>query len=811
MRTFAFPETRARYFRLELEAPQRGHADQWLGFPKAANHTLAEFALAGGAHVHRFEDKAGFALVPDYDSLATPPVAADLAVAGDSVVDLSGRLRADGSLDWQVPAGRWAIMRLGYSLTGKTSDPATPEGRGLEVDKLSAAHVRSHMDQFLGPLKQTLGPLLGAKGMSHLLLDSWEANQQNWTDDMLAQFRRRRGYDPLRWLPVLGGRVVDSAEASDRFLFDLRRTIADLLADNHYGLITAIAHEHGMQTYGEAAGVNLPTVADGLQAKGRVDIPMGEFWDRNPDQKPGKDHLADVREAASAGHIYGKNIVAAESFTQAGQPWNRSPRDLKWLADFNLALGINRFVIHTSVHQPFDDRKPGITLYGFGQHFTRHETWAEQAGPWIAYLSRASSMMQQGHAVNDIALFVGEGAPAVAPFHDGLRTAIPLGYGHDYINLDVLLERASVKDGRIELPGGASYSLLVVPSTIRRMSVPLLRKLRELVEGGARIVAPRPQGTPGLADDAGYAQLVQALWGDTDGLSLTGHALGKGKLFWGKEIADVMEEIKQAPDVMLSAPLTDSSFVSAHRRAGAADIYFVANQKPRPEQLKASFRVHGMKPELWYPDSGRIAPASYAMHNGRTDVDLDLEAQGSVFVVFRKPDTQVQASLAAVSETVAGTLAGPWTLQFAGDDKPMALAALASWSSFGQPRQRYFSGQAAYRTSFAAPAAWFNGGQRLLLDLGQVDVMAQVAVNGKSAGVLWKAPYRANITALLKPGKNTLEVKVTNLWVNRLIGDTEADGGAPATFTTFVPYRAGAQLQSSGLIGPVRVMRQTSH
>ena len=805
VRTFAFPDARARYFRLELGAPVRGELDDVMHKPRATSHKVAEFALASGARVNRFEEKAGFSLVPEYDSLATPTVARDLAIDGASVIDLTRNLRADGSLDWEVPAGRWAIMRLGYSLTGQTNDPSSQEGKGLEVDKLSALHVRSHLEQFIAPLKQSLGTLIGAKGLSHLLLDSWEANQQNWTDDMLAQFKRRRGYDATRFLPVLGGRIVASADISDRFLFDFRRTIADLLSDNHYAVITGFAHEQGMKTYAEAVGVNLPTMGDGLQAKGRVDIPMGEFWDRRPDEKPLASHVADVREAASAGHIYGKNIVAAEAFTAtpAVPPWSRSPRDLKWLADYNLALGINRFVFHTSVHQPFDDRKPGVSLWLFGQNFTRHETWAEQAGPWITYLSRASFMMQQGRTVSDIAVFNGEGAPAVVAFHQQLSPAIPTGYAYDYVNLEVLLDRMVVRDGRLELPSGASYSLLVVPTAITRMSLPLLRKLHDMVEAGARVVAARPSGAPGIVEGPDYAALVQALWGAADGRSIDSNTLGKGTLYWGRDIAEVMETIRLAPDVMLSAPQPDSSFVSAHRRSATADLYFVANQKARPESLKASFRVHGMRPELWYPDTGRIAPATYAMQDGRTLVDLDLEAQGSVFVVFRTPTTTPRASVPRAREMVVATVQGPWTLTFPGQ-VAMSLTSLASWTTFAQPRLKYFSGQASYRATLNVTGV--GRAQRLLLDLGEVNVIAEVLVNGKPSGVLWKAPYQADITSLVKPGRNALDIRVTNLWANRLIGDVAADGGPAATFTTFKPYRPGAALLPSGLIGPVRLL-----
>jgi hypothetical protein len=808
VRTYAFPETAARYVRLELDAPLYSGLDAVMGKPKPTSHGIAEFTVGVSAQVHRFQDKAGFSMVPEYESLVTPAVAADRAVSGATVVDLTGRLHPDGTLDWEVPAGRWAIMRLGYSLTGQLNDPSSQEGKGLEVDKLSAVHVRSNLQQFMAPIQARLRSLVGAKGLSHLLLDSWEANQQNWTDDMLAEFRRRRGYDPLRWLPVLGGRVVDSAEDSDRFLFDFRRTIADLLTDNHYAATSDYAHTNGMQTYGEAVGVNFPTLGDGLAAKGRMDIPMGEFWDRRPDEKPEAAQVADVREAASAAHIYGKTLVAAEAFTATPMvpPWSRSPRDHKWLADYNLALGINRFVFHTSVHQPFDDRKPGVSLWLFGQNFTRHETWAEQAGPWITYLSRASYMMQQGHAVNDIAYFIGEGAPALAPYHEPNRPAIPEGYGYDYVNLEVLLERMTVNDGRLELPGGASYRLLVLPATTNRLSLPLLRKLRDLVAAGGHVIAARPTGAPGLVEGQDYAAIVAELWGDADGRTVTGHAHGKGKVYWGAEVADVMEQLKTAPDVRFAAARPDSQLVTAHRRAGDADIYFVANQRQHAEPVKASFRISGKKPELWYADTGRIVPAAYTTESGCTVVSVDLEAQGSVFVVFREQTNVAHADQPLVTERVAATVATPWTVRFPDVDQPLTLGQLVSWHTLAPPAVRYFSGTADYRNTLVVQREWLKSGRRVLLDLGQVDVMAQVSVNGKPAGILWKAPYRADITALVKPGANTVQVKVTNLWVNRLVGDTEKDGGPPRTFTTFKPYRAGAELKSSGLIGPVRVV-----
>ena len=815
VRTFAFPERTARFVRLELGTPGRGPFDDAMGKPVQKEHTVAEFAVGTGGRVNRFEEKAGFGIAKEYDSLATPPVAPDMVVPGDSVVDLSGKMRADGSIEWNAPAGRWAILRLGYSLTGQTNDPATQDGVGLEVDKLDAAHVTSYFANLLDPLQKNLGALMGGKGLSHLLLDSWEANQQNWSAGMLAEFRKRRGYDALPWLPVLGGRVVDSAAASDKFLWDFRRTIADLLADNHYGVAADIAHQRGMKVYGEAMGMNLPTIGDGLQLKGRMDIPMGEFWDRQPHEKPEANNVSDIREAASAAHIYGKTLVAAEAFTATPMipSFGRSPRDLKWQADQFMALGVNRIVVHTSVHQPFENRKPGVSLWRFGQNFTRNDTWAEQAGPWVEYLSRASYMLQQGRSVNDVAYFYGEGAPAAAPFGEPNRPGVPDGYGYDYVNTEVLLERATVRDGRIELPGGASYGLLVLPATTASMSLPLARKLQALVEQGATVLAPKPKTTPGLGGDAGVATIADVLWGGTDGRTVTEHRYGKGRMIWGQETGAVLEGLKLQPDYAFSRQHADSDIVATHRSDAGTEIYFVANLKPRAEKVEASFRVTGMKPELWYADSGRTAPASYRIEGGRTLVDLGLESHGSVFVVFREKTTVNAVALPETSVKPLATLTGPWKLDFApGGGAPAGtmMSSLASWSESGIEGVKYYSGSATYRRELQAAPAWFRKGSRLLLDLGQVHAMARVKVNGKVLPLLWKAPYVADVSGVLKPGRNTLEIQVTNLWPNRLIGDAQPGATHPISFTTFKAYRPESKLSSSGLLGPVRVMDESA-
>ena len=396
VRTFAVRETSARYFRLEMHAaPLRPGPTMSEEPPQTADrYSLVEWKLHSGARIHRWEEKAGFGHLFEYDTVAGWNVSDAAAISSRNVVDLTSRLSPDGTLDWDVPDGRWTVLRLGYSLTGAKNRPATPAGSGYEVDKLSRRHTEAYYDAYSQPIAKALGDLYG-RSLRYFMIDSWEAGGQNWTDDMIAEFTRRRGYDPTPYLPALAGRVVDSAESSDRFLWDFRRTLADMFAENHYAVMGERLKRDGLGVYSEAAGVSLEIPEDTLLNKSKVDIPMGEFWVR--DLHPRLMYLQDVRGAASAAHAYGKPIVAAEAFTGGGY---ESPFSLKRVSDYWLAQGINRLVFHTSAHQPLDT-KPGNTMVG--THLHRNITWAELAEPLNMYFARACYMLQQGKAVADIA------------------------------------------------------------------------------------------------------------------------------------------------------------------------------------------------------------------------------------------------------------------------------------------------------------------------------------------------------------------------------------------------------------------------
>jgi hypothetical protein len=813
VRTFAFPVTSARFYRLELTGAALTPAavmSQVASLP-AKEYVLTEAVLYQGGRVHRWEEKAGFSHLFEYETTPTPALPATAAIRRSEIVDLSSKMDKDGKLNWEVPAGRWTIMRLGYSLTGAKNRPAVPAGLGYEVDKLSPKYLTDYLHGYTDPLAQSLGPLYG-KSLRYVLLDSWEAGTQNWTDEMIAEFQKRRGYDPSPYLPVLAGRVVESAEVSDRFLWDFRRTLADMFAANHYGVATEFMHRQGLLTYSEAAGVSLEIPEDTLLNKKNVDIPMGEFWMR--DLHPPAMYYQDVRGAASAAHVYGKNLVAAESFTGGGY---EAPYTLKKVADYWFAQGVNRIIFHTSAHQPLDTR-PGNTMVG--THINRNITWAEHAQPFMTYLARNSFMLQQGIPVADLAYLLNEGAPSTMPFWGaGLKPTPPEGYDYDYINADVLLTRMSVNaEGQLVLPDGVSYRVLVLPET-DRMTLPVLRKLRELVAGGATILGPRPVKSPSLAgyreSDSEVQAIANEVWGDTDGVSRTKHVFGKGQVVWDQPLAEVLAGLRVPKDVEYSRAL-DASVPWIHRRDGGVDIYFVVNRSDRPHEIDVRFRVSGKEAELWHSDTGRIEPANYSSANGLTTVPLNLAAGESVFVVFRRTAATPSRTLPHTNVTTLATVAGPWSINFPpnlGAPPKIELVQLESWTANVNEGVKYFSGTATYTRTIQAPRAWFQSGARILIDLGVVNDIAQVSINGKTTGTLWKQPYEVDITEELKPGSNQLEIKVTNEWTNRLIGDRLGPVDRKILSAPAPPPGAPGPppLAASGLLGPVTVVSVMSH
>ena len=773
--------------------------------PKQVSFAISRLALHAGARIDGFEAKAGFSpSVHEGGPATTAPAGALIDPA--KVVDLTGKLRPDGTLDWTPPKGRWTIVRLGWSLTGAVNAPAEPSATGLEVDKLDAAAVGRYLAYYLDLYQQASGDALGPKGVQTLLTDSWEAGVQNWTPAMLTEFRARRGYDPTPWLPVLTGRMVQSSDASERFLFDFRQTLKDLVVDNHYAVLAQALKSRGMGYYTEVQGDYPRAIVDGMTAKSRADIPTAEFWYRPWSTAPGQPPLkADLEEAASAAHVYGKPLVAAEALTVAAMqdPWSFSPAMLKPVADEIFARGVNRILMHESHMQPLVDAKPGLGLFIFGQYFNRNETWAEQAGPWVSYLSRTSYMLQQGRFVADVAYFYGEERNLTELFKDRVNTDVPKGYAYDYINPEALLTLLSVKDGRLVTPSGMSYRVLFLPDTVRRLSLPALRKIRALVADGAVLVAKRPVGGVGMASSDGeIAKLADEIWGD----DAPGRSLGQGRVY--TDLASALAAEKVTPDVAF-ADKAAADLLTLHRRTADADIYFVSNQSAEPHAFDAVFRVDGRAPELWRAETGQRQALSYEQTDTGVRVPLELAAREAVFVVFDKPAREKAWAAPPRQARALVTLEGPWRVGFEpkrGAPESAVFDKLISWPEAIEPGIRYFSGVATYRKDIQIKRNWLRPGQRIELDLGDVKELASVSINGKPIATAWHAPYRVDITDALKPGKNALAIEVVNLWPNRLIGDKQP-GAKPIAFAPVSPYRADSPLLPSGLLGPVRLTR----
>jgi len=1098
----------------------------------------------GNARIEGLQGKAVF--TPLSVALAAPatwPSAPPGAmIPRDRIVDLTANLRPDGQLPWDVPPGKWTILRLGHTPTGAVNSPAPADCRGLECDKLSKEAAEAHFAGLMGKLIADVGPLAG-KTLVSTHIDSWEVGVQNWTPRMREEFQRLRGYDLLRWLPVMTGRVVGSVEMSERFLWDLRQTISELVLENYAGHFRTMAHRHGMRLSIEAYNT---CPCDEMAYAGRADEPMGEFWSWS---KYGS--AFSCTEMASAAHVYGKRIVGAEAFTATdAEKWLGHPGNIKDLGDWAFCEGINRFVFHRYALQPWRDVKPGMSMGPWGLHYERTQTWWELSKPWHEYLARCQYVLQQGLFVADICMLGPEGSPQSLNGQKSFLSKTPgggerplerPGYNFDACPPEVVLTRMSVKDGRLVLPDGMSYRVLVLPR-LETMTPQLLRKIKELVEAGATVIGSPPAKSPSLTDypkcDDEVRRLAAELWGTgnsrtdlksvppgtTDLKSvppsparITERPIGKGRIVWGGEltkgmglkdgeparlgpsarwiwrkegnpavavppgkryfrrvvnveaggriqsarlvmtadngfeswvngrkagegdnftrtyvmdvtpfvkpganlvavaatnggegpnpagliasleiryqngrtleastdrtweaagkvqgnwtvgrignpshpaaaqgwspamelgplgmapwgdvqqslsspdryadvdiVCDWLEKRGVRPDFAVRESLgfghdffdvffvesKDPGFRYIHRRIGQTDVYFVANGSPNPEGGLCVFRVRGRRPELWWPDTGRIErPAVYNVEEDSVRVPLRLGPSGSVFVVFRGeagidkdrvmsvthngvslldaskewfsideiPDLgpgERRLFVAGKSErirltrTAAGgiearvwepgkyelrtadgrqrslevaelpkplEIAGPWEVRFSpggGAPDRVTLPKLISWSDHPDPGVKYYSGAATYRRKFSVPAGLVSKDREFMLDLGRVQVIAQVKLNGQDLGILWKEPFRIDVTGRVKPGDNDLEVKVVNLWINRMIGDEELaedsqrnpngtlkrwpqwlQEGKPSptdrhTFTSWKLWPKGSPLQPSGLLGPVRL------
>lgn len=761
---------------------------------------IAEWTLSSEARVHRGATKAGFSIELDYYELSSGP-SPDVSVSPDDVVDLTAAMADDGTLEWAPPAGSdWRIVRLGYSLTGKTNHPAAPEATGLEVDKFDGDAVRRYLENYLDMYRQATGDeLMGARGLHGLLTDSIEVDEANWTPGMAAKFEALRGYDPTPWLPVLTGAVIGSPAESDAFLYDFRQTLADLLVNEHYATVAEVARENGMIVYGEALENLRPVLGDDLAMRKHTSVPMAAMWMYNRGTEPRYTLFGDMKGASSVAHIYGQNLVAAESMTSASSPWAFAPHDLKRVIDLEFAHGVNRPVIHTSVHQPVDDRVPGLSLMIFGQYFNRHETWAEMAAPWIDYIARTSFLLQQGRDHSDVAYFYGEETPITVQYGFGLPPDLPKRYAYDLVNADILKNVLSVEDGELVAPSGARYKLLFLSGTSDQMTLPTLERIAELVEAGATVVGSRPTGSPSLADDgARFNEVADRLW---SGKRET--RVGQGRVIVDDDVEAVLEAQGISADFD-AGDGTGNDVWFVHRHLNKGDLYFVNNRRDAARQVEARFRVTGKRPEIWHAIDAKRMPVSWRIDGDQTVVQLDMAAEDAFFVVFLDGVEETQNTVVPAVERVVAEIDGPWRVRFQegrGAPEATELETAGPLNENADAGVRYFSGVSTWQTTFARP----GGSGPVFLNLGDVGDVAEVYVNGEHTGTAWFPPFRVDVTDALAVGDNQLEVRVANLWVNRLVGDKQA-GAEAVTFTAAPTYLPDAPLRPAGLLGPVRLV-----
>lgn len=778
-------------------------------------------------------------------------------VDAESAKDLTLYMKPDGNFEWKAPKGNWLILRTGYTLTGHTwsrwfaypQGDTFAEGAGYEIDYLSKAALDNHFNHLgtiiLDEVKKAGGDL------AYFWSDSWECGKLTWTQDFPEQFMHYRKYDLKPYMAILSGYIVKDSLFCERFQEDFDRTIQDCIADNYYGHFYDLCHKNGLNVGNEAGGPNDIPPQDVLKNLGRCDIPAGEFWVHYKLPEDGmnsrKSARLNLKQTASAAHIYGLREAQAEAFTQMEQDrthWSLGPYDLKPYANDAFYEGINRFMLHQSTCQPPEDGKPGYEFCA-GQHFTPNLTWWEQSSAFFSYLSRCQYLLQEGKFVGDVCYYIGEQTPSLVP-PQYIIPSLGLGYDCDYTNVEVLLTRMSVKDGRIVLPDGMSYRLLYLQNCVspdkeiceavsryqqlevpteasEMMSLDVLKKLRELIMDGATVIGAPPTMSAGL-DNYPYAdnevrKLASEIWGDLDGKNITERKLGKGRIIWGKTAREVLQADGIGQDfAYLNQTAEPEKFNYIHRSLDDCDIYFVINRTGKQTSSQFTFRVQGKQPEIWDPVTGEMRIASsFTQHDGYTTVPLEFVPYGSYFVVFDKTistDKQGEGDRNFSKLEIAQDLSHSWEVMFdttMGGPQKVFFEDLSNWIDRPEEGIKYYSGTATYRKSFDLSFKKGNG-ERIYLDLGDVKHVSSVRFNNKDLGVLWCTPWRIDITDYVKETGNFVEIDVINLWANRVIGDWKLPKEQRFTRThdvfRFDMLRASTPLTDAGLLGPVSILKE---
>jgi hypothetical protein len=781
------------------------------------------------------------------------------------VVDLSADVDGSGNLAWNFPEGTWEVLRIGYTDTSVRLSDAPDQPLRLPLDVMSATAFDHYWRNAIVPLLDAAKPYIGTS-LRYLVTDSWEAGGTNWTEGFREEFQRRRGYDPLPYLPIVAGRILDGRKTSNQFLFDLRRTVAELIAQNYYDRFEDHARKWGLGTHPEAGGPHGAPI-DALENFRSPTFPQTEFWVTSGTHRVTDGERFFVKEAASAAHIYGKPFAAGEGPTSMNPAaWSESlSGDVQPTFDHALTEGLNRLFWHEFTSSPAKYGLPGQEYFA-GTHLNPNVTWWNQAGPLLLAFNRAQFLMQQGLSVSDLLYFYGDQVPGFVRVKSDDPAHVLPGYDYDVVNEDALLHRMQFDGPDLHTPEGLRYRALALPAS-RRVSLVALNWMRKFVLQGGVVIGLKPTGPLGLIppeEQAEFTRIAGEMWSGCEGGDAESR-FGKGRIECTANARAALATMGVAPDflyAMSSEPAAAESapvFDYIHRTVRGAEIYFVRNTSPQEVQAALSFRIRGRAPELWNPDDGTTVPAAVYTEtkNGRTEIPLTFPPLGSVFIVFEQPTashllqierdgstvfpsirqgegvfsngasgivaavpgTYVTVSSQGARQTfvvpaVNSAIKMAWSLSFPpgwGAPESTPVERFDSWTESQNPGIRYFSGTATYRTTLRIGPGLVAPGRQLWLDLGQAREIATVRVNGRLVGTTWRAPYAVRIDKFVKTGDNSVDVMVTNLWPNRLIGDLQPSATEKFTHTNVHAYTKSSPLMPSGILQPITLMLETVH
>ena len=804
--THSIPATTARYFRFYWtpEGSEPGSEDMDAAKWKP-NLKIKQLRLHQEARLNQWEGKAGL-VWRVAESTREEEIGKEDCYSLSQVINLTEQYKnapashsKEKTITAVLPKGKWKLLRMGHTATGHTNATGGG-GKGLECDKFNPRTVRKQFDNWFAQAFVKTHPEVARRVLKYMHVDSWECGSQNWSDNFAKEFRTRRGYDLLPYLPLLAGIPMESAGRSEEILRDVRTTIAELVVDVFYQVLSDCAKEYDCQFSAECVAPTM--VSDGLLHYQKVDLPMGEFWLNSPTH----DKPNDMLDAISGAHIYGKNIIQAEGFTEVRGTWDEYPAMLKALLDRNYALGINRLFYHVYVHNPWLDRQPGMTLDGIGLFFQRNQTWWDKgAKAFSEYATRCQSLLQYGHPVTDIAVFTGEEVPRRSVLPERLVSSLPGLFGTERIESERIRLANEGQPLRVR-PVGVTHSANMADP--EKWVNPLRGYAYDSFNKDALLrLAKAENGRMKLAEGMGYKVVVLPLSRPMNPEPVLSPAVRKK-----------MDELKAAGVIVPALPYTEEDFSAyglerdmivpedvawMHRSGELGDIYFVANQREETRTFTASMRINGRKPECWNPVTGEMnTHPSYRIHDNRTEVTLTLAPNESVFIVFpteeaadkERTSTDKREPLNRTLETEE------YTVTFLATGKTVVRKDLFDWSKEEDEQIRYYSGTAVYKATFR----WkdkLKKGQPVYLNLGKVCNLATVRVNGIDCGTVWTAPYRADITSALKKGTNELEIEVTNTWANALKGVDEGKAPYDGIWTNAKYRKQEDTLLPAGLLG----------